>query len=87
MAELENYPWPNPEDLYILTDLRDKAKKLDKQNEYALVGTSSPMNVFEIAWYLRGLSEFLMDWLGTKILPMRYSEKSVIIVNDAQNYT
>ena len=62
LEEIEKHPWPDPDAEFDYTGLHDHAKRLYEENEYALVGCmGSPGNTYEQAWYLRGLSEFLLD--------------------------
>lgn len=65
--DIENYPWPDPDDEFDYKGLRAHAQKLYNEGEYALVGCmGSPGNTYEQAWYLRGLSEFLLDMVMRK---------------------
>ncbi|MDY0220316.1 MAG: uroporphyrinogen decarboxylase family protein [Desulfobacterium sp.] len=62
IEEIENYPWPDPEEEFDYTGLREHAQKLYNEGEYALVGCiGSPCSTYEQAYYMRGLSELLMD--------------------------
>jgi uroporphyrinogen decarboxylase len=56
--DLKQHPWPDP-DWWDFTPLRGLLAQYDAQEEYHLrfrIGS-----VFEIAWQLRGMQEFLMD--------------------------
>ncbi len=67
LDDIENYSWPDPKEEFDYTGLREHAQTLFNQAEYALVGCiGSPGNTFEQAWYLRGLSEFLLDMVMNK---------------------
>ncbi len=67
LDDIENYSWPDPKEEFDYTGLREHARTLFNQGEYALVGCiGSPGNTFEQAWYLRGLSEFLLDMVMNK---------------------
>jgi len=67
VEDLENFPWPDSADNYDFKAIREPAKKLYEDNEYALVGSlGSPGNIFEQAWYLRGLAEFMKDLIKNK---------------------
>ena len=61
-SELEHYPWPRPE-WWDATALADEIRQLDRQGEYAIVlqEFGDPGGIFEIAWYLRGMEQLLMD--------------------------
>ncbi len=67
LEDLEDFPWPDSADNYDFQGLREPTRKLYEQGEYALVGSlGSPGNIFEQAWYLRGLSEFMKDLIKNK---------------------
>ncbi len=67
LDDLEDFPWPDSADNYDFQGLRESTRKLYEQGEYALVGSlGSPGNIFEQAWYLRGLSEFMKDLIKNK---------------------
>ncbi len=67
LEDLEDFPWPDSADNYDFQSLREPTRKLYEQGEYALVGSlGSPGNIFEQAWYLRGLSEFMKDLIKNK---------------------
>ena len=66
LDDLESYPWPNPHEFLILNGLRDRARHLREYTDYALIGTVGGGNIFEQSWYLRGLSEILMDLMINK---------------------
>ena len=60
--DLEAYPWPDPETLLDLSGLAARARQLHRESPYAILATSGgPSSIFEAAWYLRGLPEFMMD--------------------------
>jgi len=60
--DLEEYPWPDPEMLLDLNGLADRARQLHREGQYAIMGIAEGLgSIFETAWYLRGLPEFMMD--------------------------
>lgn len=62
LEDIENHPWPDPDEEFDYAGLRDHAQQLHEEGEYALVGCmGSPGNTYEQAWYIRGLSEFFLD--------------------------
>lgn len=63
IEDLEKFDWPvQPEEDYPADGLREYAQKLLEDGEFALIGCmGNACNVFEGAWYMRGLSEFFMD--------------------------
>lgn len=59
--ELKNFPWPNPEDPRRIEGLRDEAKFLHDETDYAVVGQHVGNGLFEGGLRLRGYERFLMD--------------------------
>lgn len=60
-ADLETYDWPKAEEVLDITGIREKAEKLYRENEYA-ISLRMPCNgIFEIACWLRGMENFMMD--------------------------
>ena len=62
----ENYVWPNPYNEKTIEGIRERAKQLHEENEYAIVGDIVDSGIFEPAWYIRGMENFLMDLLVNK---------------------
>jgi uroporphyrinogen decarboxylase len=70
--DLKQYPWPDP-DWWDFTPLRGLLAQYDAQQEYHLrfrIGS-----VFEIAWQLRGMQEFLMDMASQPEIPQYIMER------------
>jgi uroporphyrinogen decarboxylase len=61
MAALSAYPWPDPDDPGRVEGLRDRAKALYENTEYAIVLDMTGFGVFEEGWGLRGFENFLLD--------------------------
>lgn len=59
-ADIEAYPWPDPEEIVDVSGLQAEAKFLYNNTEFALMATFGG-NVFERAHYLRGMTNFLED--------------------------
>ena len=69
LEDLEKHEWPDPDEEFEFAGLRAHAEKLYTDGKYALVGCmGSPGNTYEQAWYLRGLSEFMLDMVMRKDL-------------------
>ena len=67
LMDLEKYPWPKPAEILDFSGIKSQAQQLSSKGEYAIVGyMGSPGNLFEQSWYLRGLTEFLMDLIANK---------------------
>lgn len=66
VAELASHPWPDP-DWWDFSPIPGIMEQLDAHDEYHIrfrIGS-----VFEIAWQLRGMQEFLMDLALTPEIP------------------
>jgi uroporphyrinogen decarboxylase len=63
-AELETYPWPRPE-WWDAEALRGEIRVLDREQPYAIAleEFGDPGGIFEIAWYLRGMEQLLVDMI------------------------
>jgi uroporphyrinogen decarboxylase len=59
LIEFENYPYPNPKTDYDW-DILTKNVQTIKDQDKVTVGWLA-ITIFEIAWYLRGMEEFMMD--------------------------
>lgn len=60
-ADLECYPWPKARDVLVLDGLKERARQLHEENQYA-ISLRAPMNgIFEISCWLRGLQGFMVD--------------------------
>jgi uroporphyrinogen decarboxylase len=57
----DQYEWPDPVNPKVVEGLREQAKKLKKENKYAIVGDMVNTGIFEPSHYLRGFENFLMD--------------------------
>jgi uroporphyrinogen decarboxylase len=67
LEDLDTFTWPDSADDYDFQGLREPTRKLCEKGEYALIGSlGSPGNIFEQAWYLRGLAEFMKDLIKNK---------------------
>ena len=67
--DILDYAWPDPEDILDLSGLADQAKRLRQETPYAIAGThEGPTSIFEMAWYLRGFSEFMLDLVSNQAM-------------------
>ncbi len=63
--EIEEYPWPVPEMILDLNGLAEHAIRLRRESSHAILGIHEGLSsLFEASWYLRGLTEFMMDLAG-----------------------
>jgi len=60
VEDLDAYPWPDPHAPGLTRGLREHARRLAGETDYAIVGDASA-SLFERAWYLRGFENFMMD--------------------------
>jgi uroporphyrinogen decarboxylase len=61
---LQRYPFPDPEDPGRYEGVKEKAIKLYKETQYAIVADyPTGAGVFDQAWRLRGMAELLLDML------------------------
>lgn len=60
VSDVENYPWPDPNNPELTAGLEEKAKGLFENTDYALIGKFSN-SIFEQAFYMRGFENMLMD--------------------------
>jgi uroporphyrinogen decarboxylase len=60
--DIEEHPWPVAEMILDLSGLAERARRLRHESPYAIMGIHDGLSsLFESCWYLRGLSEFMMD--------------------------
>lgn len=63
IKDLYDYPWPDPDDPGRYKGLKEEAKELYENTEYAIVGDVRAGSLFERGWYLTGIERFLTDML------------------------
>jgi len=63
IEDIDHYKWPSPNDPGRTEGLRDEAKKLFRETDYALVVDWVYGGLFEVAWWLRGFEKFMVDML------------------------
>ncbi len=73
--DLENLPWPNPDDPGYVRGLRDRAKYLYNTTDYAITGYLLN-NIVHQAQYLRGFQGWFMDFMENPELCQRIHEKT-----------
>ncbi len=65
LRDLKQYKWPDPRDKKISEGLKEQAKALYNNTDYALVSGWQPA-IFYFGWELRGIEQFTMDTLINK---------------------
>jgi uroporphyrinogen decarboxylase len=61
IEEIENYPWPDMNDLFRVAHVKEEARKLAEQNEYAIIGTPWLLFPLERAFAMQGMDTFLVN--------------------------
>lgn len=79
-AELDAYPWPDPDDPGRTKSVREKARTILEHTEYAAVGNMTGSQIFERCWYLRGFEEFLLGLHSDR----SFAHRLLRIVTDIQ---
>ncbi|MHB1130845.1 MAG: uroporphyrinogen decarboxylase family protein [Chloroflexota bacterium] len=59
--DLDNYPWPDPQDPGFTAGLAEEARALYEDTDFALLGDSTFKSFWEVAFPLRGLEQLLID--------------------------
>jgi uroporphyrinogen decarboxylase len=72
VADLQQHPWPEP-DWWDFSPLRGLLARYDAQEEYHLRFRTG--SVFEVAWQLRGMQDFLMDMVNQPEIPQYIMER------------
>ena len=78
LGDLGKYPWPDPLDPARYKGLKEKAKMLAEKDRFIL-GSILESSIFEVAWYLRGFQEFLIDIISNKKFAHALLEKITFI--------
>jgi len=61
-SDIYNYKWPDPKDKRRFVGLKDKAKKLAEETDYAVASYKATLlGIFDLACVMRGMDIFLMD--------------------------
>lgn len=60
LTDLKRYPWPDPLNPGRTRGLREQARRLHEETDYAIV-LSMPVGIVHQSQYLRGFENFLMD--------------------------
>jgi len=63
LSDLENYPWPDPDDPGFTDGLADAAEELHRETDYAVI-LSLPVGPLHLSQWLRGYEGWMMDLAG-----------------------
>ena len=58
---IQNYPWPDMDDHYRVAHVKEQARKLAEENQYAIMGTPWLLFPFERAFAMQGMDKFLLN--------------------------
>lgn len=61
IQEIEEYPWPDMDDPYRVVMVKEQARKLAQENQYAIMGTPWLLFPFERAFAMQGMDKFLLN--------------------------
>lgn len=75
VQDIEKYGWPDPCNLGRTQGLKEKAKTLRQNLNYAMVGHMGDTSIFETCWYLRGMEQFFSDLMINKKMAKALLEK------------
>ena len=73
--DIETHDWPAPEDPGRFRRLREKAKRLYEETDFAVVGHMGDTSIYQLCWDLRGMEQFFMDMLIDKAIAKALLEK------------
>jgi uroporphyrinogen decarboxylase len=66
MDDLDVYPWPDASDPLRVEGMAARAKSLWENTDYAVAARAVSHGLFELAWELRGMEQFLVDMMLSK---------------------
>jgi len=72
--EVDEYPWPNPENPELFQGLREEARRHWK-NGYAVVVNHWGCGIMELSAYLRGYDQFFLDLASHPEIPLKIMDK------------
>ncbi len=61
IAELEKYPWPDMYDPYRVALVKEQARQLAEENQYAILATPWLLFPFERGFMMQGMDKFLLN--------------------------
>lgn len=79
-TDLDGYPWPGPNEPGLLAEAEAGIKKENRREDPRFILPNFGFALFERAWSLRGLEQFMMDL----VLEARWSEELLERISDIQ---
>ncbi len=75
LADLETYPWPDIEDAGRYAGLRERARQLHAETDFAICASAMDTTIFDKGWVLRGMEQYLSDLLLDPTFALALMEK------------
>jgi uroporphyrinogen decarboxylase len=66
LEAIESYPWPDPKETIVTDGLRERARRLRQETDFAVCGYMGGASIFEQTWYLRSYEGLLIDFMVNK---------------------
>jgi len=66
LADLDDFPWPDPHDPGRVEGLAEEARRLYEETDYSLVAGAISAGVFQDCWNLRGMAQFFEDMVRNR---------------------
>ncbi len=63
VAEIKSFAWPKASEIFDATGLKEKAKKMFDETDYALVARMPCWGLVDLAFLLRGMERFMIEML------------------------
>ena len=64
IEDLDTYEWPETEKVLDISGMKERAKQLYEENQYAISMRMPCNGIFEIACWLRGMQNFMIDTIA-----------------------
>lgn len=61
LSDLDDFPWPDPDDPGRYLGLADEARRLYDETDYCLAAGHISAGIFQDCWNLRGMEQFFLD--------------------------
>jgi len=79
IEDIDKYTWPDPFNVARAKGLRERAKHLYEDTDYAIASRAVSHGFFELAWELRGMENFLVDMMIDKEFAGKLLDKTLEI--------
>lgn len=79
LDDLDTYPWPDSSDPLRVEGMAARAKSLWEDTDYAVAARAVSHGLFELAWELRGMEQFLVDMMLNKPFAHKLLQKILAV--------